>query len=72
MAGKIGTAQVINYVNTTSAEAQGVRAFYGIGGAGVRVAHTANPPVISHIITETGTDIFLTETDDQLFITESS
>jgi hypothetical protein len=35
MAGKIGTAQVINYVNTTSGEAQGVRALFGVGGAGV-------------------------------------
>jgi hypothetical protein len=72
MGGKVGTAQVINYVNTTSGEAQGVRALYGIGGAGVRVAHTANPPVISHIITETTTQIFLTETTNQQFITESS
>lgn len=72
MAGKVGTAQVINYVNTTSAEAQGVRALFGIGGAGVRVAHTANPPVIDHIITETTTEILLTETTNQEFITESS
>lgn len=72
MGGKVGTAQVINYVNTTSAEAQGVRALYGIGGAGVRVAHTANPPVISHIITETTTAILFTETTNQQFITESS
>jgi hypothetical protein len=35
MAGKIGTAQVINYVNTTSGEAQGVRALFGVGGVGV-------------------------------------
>jgi hypothetical protein len=35
MAGKIGTAQVVNYVNTTSGEAQGVRALFGVGGDGV-------------------------------------
>ena len=72
MSSKLGTAQVVNYVNTTSAEAQGVRALFGVGGLGVRVAHTANPPVIQHIITETTTEIFLTETTNQEFITESS
>jgi hypothetical protein len=35
MAGKIGTAQVVNYVNTTTGEAQGVSALFGVGGAGV-------------------------------------
>jgi hypothetical protein len=72
MAGKVGTAQVINYVNTTSSEAQGVRALFGIGGAGIVAEHTANPPVISHIITETTTQILFTETTSEQLITESS
>jgi hypothetical protein len=35
MAGKIGTAQVINYANTTSGQAQDVHALFGVGGSGV-------------------------------------
>lgn len=72
MAGKIGTVDVINYVNTTSGEAQGVRALYGVGGAGVRVAHTIDPQPIDHIITETTTEILFTETTNKQFITETS
>lgn len=71
MPGKVGTAQVINYVNTTSAEAQGVRAFYGVAGNHVVVRHTNDPLPISHLITETGTNILFTETTDKQFITES-
>lgn len=72
MSSKVGTAQVVNYVNNTSAEAQGVRALYGVAGAGVVVRHTANPPVIDHIITETTTEILFTETTNKELITETS
>ena len=72
MAGKIGTAQVIDYVNTTSGAAQGVRALYGVGGAGIRVAHGSSPTPIDHIITETTTAILFTETTSKELITETS
>ena len=67
----IGGATVVNYANTTSGEAQGVRALYGVGGLHVRVRGIATPIAPSHIITETGTLIINTESSEQ-FITENS
>ena len=67
----IGDGSVVDYANTTSGQAQGVRAFYGVGGLHVRVRGLGLPPAPSHIITETGTLIIDTENSEQ-FITESS
>lgn len=71
MRGFIGGLAVSDYANITSGQAQGVRALYGMGGLGVRVGRNGLPPVISHIITETTTEIINTENSQQ-FITESS
>lgn len=71
MPGKVGTAQVVNYVNTSSAAAQYTRALYGVAGNTVDVRHTNDPLPISHLITETGTNILFTETTNKQFITES-
>jgi len=72
MAGFVGDSSVVDYVNTTSGEAQGVRAFYGVAGAGVSNNYGGLPPEIDHIITETTTEILFTETTNKEFITESS
>lgn len=70
MRGFIGGNQVANYVNTTSGEAQHVRAFFGVGGLHTRVRGLSTPPVASHIITETTNQIIDTESSEQ-FITET-
>ena len=70
MRGFIGGNNVANYANTTSGEAQYTRALFGIGGDHVRVSGIATPPIPSHIITETTTQIIDTETSEQ-FITET-
>lgn len=50
----VGTAGVADYVNTTSGEASGVSALYGLGGAGV-VEQGITPPVtVTYIDTEAG------------------
>jgi len=70
----VGDGSTVNYANTTSGYAQGVRALYGVGGLGVRVRGpgVVPPPTpVSHIITETGTLTIDTENSEQ-FITESS
>lgn len=72
MAGKVGTAKVINFAYTTSAEAQYTRAKFGVAGNTVDVRHTTEPLPISHLITETGTSILFTETTDKQFITEGA
>ena len=71
MRGFIGGNNVANYANTTSGEAQYVRALFGLGGNHVRVRGLSTPPIPSHIITETTTQIIDTELSEQ-FITESS
>ena len=71
MAGFIGDGSVVDYVNTTSGEAQGVRAFNGVGGLHVRVRYNGLPPAISHIITETTSEIISTESSEE-FITETT
>lgn len=71
MRGFIGGNEVVNYANTTTGEAQQVRALFGVGGRYTRVRGTATPPLASHIITETTNQIIDTESSEQ-FITESS
>ena len=71
MAGFIGDGSVVDYVNTTSGEAQGVRALNGVGGLHVRVRYNGLPPSVDHIITETTSEIISTESSEE-FITETS
>ena len=71
MAGFVGDGSVVDYVNTTTGEAQGVRALYGVGGLHVRVNYAGLPPTTDHIITETTSQIIDTESSEQ-FITENS
>jgi hypothetical protein len=70
MRGFIGGNNVANYVNTTSGEAQYVRALFGLGGNHVRVRGLNAPAFPSHIITETTDQIIDSESSEQ-FITET-
>lgn len=65
----VGSAGVSDYVNTTSGEASGVTALYGVGGAGV-VESGGTPPVITNYILTEASDPIITESSNNL-ITET-
>lgn len=61
----VGSAGVADYVNTTSGDASGVTALYGVAGAGVAEGISATP---SFILAENN-DPLITESSNNL-ITE--
>jgi hypothetical protein len=65
----IGSSGVTDYANTTSGDASGVTALYGVGGAGV-VESGGTPPVITNYILTENSDPIITESGNNL-ITET-
>jgi hypothetical protein len=65
----VGSASVVNNVNTTLGDASGVVALGGIGGAGVADQEDNPIVVVNYLVTEAG-DRLITESGDYL-ITET-
>jgi hypothetical protein len=61
----IGSAGVVDYVNTSSTQAVGIYALYGIGGIGVSANYTPPYAPSLYISTQAG-DIIATQNNDLL------